>query len=85
MGNCRFCTYDRFGQVLQHAQFINSGEPLQSLGEYANMKRQRRGKVLPPSKKYLDKVHVDIVYGDVVSKLGFCYDFGGCHMLLDLP
>ena len=37
------------------------------------MKRRSRGKVLPPSKKYLDKVHMDIVYGDVISKLGFCY------------
>ena len=25
----------------------------------------------PPSKRYLDKVHMDIVYGDSISKLGF--------------
>ena len=73
MGNRRFRSYDRFGQVLQNAKYINSGEPLQSLGEFANLKRRRRGKVLPPSKKYLDKVHMDIVYGDFVSKLGFRY------------
>ena len=73
MGNRRFRSYDRFGQVLQNAKYINSGEPLQSLGEFANLKRRRRGKVLPPSKKYLDKVHMDIVYGDVISKLGFRY------------
>ena len=37
------------------------------------MNRRKRGKVLPPSNFYLDKVHVDIVYEDIISKLGFCY------------
>ena len=27
----------------------------------------------PPSATYLDKVHLDIVYGDTISKLGFSY------------
>ena len=55
------------------ASFTNGGEPLQTLGEVVNQAARKRGGSLPPTKHYLDKVHMDIVFGDVISKLGFRY------------
>lgn len=55
------------------ATFTNGGEPLQTLGEVVNQRSSPRGGALPPSKHYLDKVHMDIVYGDVISRLGYRY------------
>ena len=74
-GNRRFRGkgYEKFAHVLQNAAFVNGGEPLQSIGEFAKLNRRKRGQVLPPSNFYLDKVHVDIVYGDIISKMGFRY------------
>ena len=37
------------------------------------MNKRPRGKVLQASPHYLDKVHVDIAFGDTISKLGFRY------------
>lgn len=41
--------------------------------EFASICKRNRGKALPPTKRSLDKVHLDIVFGDTTSKLGFCY------------
>lgn len=74
-GNRRFRgkAYENFARVLQNATFINGREPIQLIGEFSKMNRHKRGKVLPSSNFYLDKVHVNIVYGDIISKLGFRY------------
>ena len=53
--------------------FVQGGEPCPSIGEFANLKKRKCGKILPPSPHFLDKVHLDIVYGDTISKLGFRY------------
>ena len=47
-----------------------SGIPLKmpSFSEFANLRKWDRGKTLPPSKRYLDKVHLDIIYGNSISK-----------------
>ena len=40
---------------------------------FANIRKRKHGTALPPTKQYLDKVHLDTIYGDTISKLGFCY------------
>ena len=37
------------------------------------MSKRTRGKPLPPSRHYLNKVHMDIAFGDTISKLGHRY------------
>ena len=49
MGSRCFRDYVRFGHALQKANFINSGVPLCSLGEYANRQRRCCSTVLSPS------------------------------------
>ena len=70
-GNRRFRNYEHFEHVSKDAKFVEGGEPYPSLGEFANLRKRNHGKALPPSKRYLDKVHLDIVYGDSISRLGF--------------
>ena len=72
-GSRRFRNYEHFSQVSKDAKFVQGGDPCPSLGEFANLRKRKRGGPLPPSKRYLDKVHLDIVYGDTISKLGFRY------------
>ena len=65
--------YQTFAKVWENASFTDGGKPIQSIGEFSTLNKRKRGQMLPPSKKYLDKVCMDIVYDDVISKLGFCY------------
>ena len=55
-------------------------KPCPSLDEFTNLRKRDRGAALPPSKRYLDKVHMDIVYGNSISKLGFRFAL----LLIDL-
>ena len=59
--------------VSKDAKFVQGGEPCPSLGEFANLRKHKRGKALPLSERYLDKVRLDIIYGNLISKLGFCF------------
>ena len=70
-GNRCFRNYEHFGRVSKDAKFIQGGEPCPSLGEFANLRKRDRGKALHSSKRYLDKVHMDIVFSNSISKLGF--------------
>jgi hypothetical protein len=72
-GNRRFRNYEHFGQTSKDAKFVRGGEPCPTIGEFANIRKRKRGTILPPTKRYLDKVHLDIVFGDTISKLGFRY------------
>ena len=72
-GNRRFRNYEHFGNATKDATYTAGGEQCPSIGEFAKLRRRDRGGALPPSKHYLDKVHLDIVYGDTISKLGFRY------------
>lgn len=72
-GGRRFRNFENVARVLKGAKFVNSGAPLDTLSRFTSMRRSRRGQVQPPSKKYLDKVHVDILFGDVVANLGYRY------------
>ena len=72
-GNRRFRQYEHFGRTTKDAKFVQGGEPCPSIGEFATMNRRKRGKALSPSHHYLDKVHMDIAFGDTISKLGYRY------------
>jgi len=72
-GNRRFRQYENFGIVSKDACFVRSSEPCPSIGEFATMNKRCRGKPLPPTPRYLDRVHLDIAFGDTISKLGFRY------------
>ncbi len=47
------------------------GESCPSMGEFANLKKRKHSKVLPPTPHFLNKVHIDTIYGDITSKLSF--------------
>ena len=73
-GNRRFRDYESFCSASKDCTFIKGGQPIPSIGEFATMRRRKRGKTRAPTPHYLDLVHMDIVYGDVISRLG--YRFG---------
>ena len=53
---------------------MDGGEFPASLGSYATIPKSHRGKPLDWRKyKYLDAVHMDIVFGDCVAVCGYCY------------
>ena len=72
-GNCRFRNYEHFGQTSKDAKFVQRGEPCLTIGKFANICKRKSGAALPSTKRYLDKVYLDIAYGDTISKLGFRY------------
>ena len=72
-GNRRFRNYEHFGQTSKDAKFVRGREPCPTIGEFANIRKRRCGASLAPTKRDLDKVHLDVVYGDAISKLGFRY------------
>ena len=72
-GGRRFQNYRNVCFTAKDAKFTGGGEPLPSIGEFANLRKRKRGKPLPPTKHYMEKVHLDIVYGDYVSRLGYRY------------
>ena len=71
------CRYFRNQQHLiaatANAKLIKSGELPATLGDYATMNKPNKGKTLTKSRKYLDKVHLDIVFGDCLSIGGYRY------------
>ena len=72
-GNHHFCNYEHFGFTSKDAKFVKGSKPCPSLGKFANLRKRDHGEAFPPSKRYLEKVHLDIVYGNSISKLGFRY------------
>ena len=59
-GNRRFRNYKHFGQASKDARFVQGGKPCPTIGEFANIRKRNRGKALPLSNRYLDKVHLSI-------------------------
>jgi hypothetical protein len=70
-GNRRFRNYEHFCFAAKDSKFINGGHPTPTLGEFATIPKQKRGAPLPRPTTALDKVHLDIVFGDGVGHLGF--------------
>ena len=47
-GNRRFRNFETFGATSKDSKYDKGGEPVTSLGEFANLRKSKRGKVLPP-------------------------------------
>ena len=70
-GNLRFCNYEHFSRTSKDAKFVQGGEPCLSIGEFSNLRKGARGKALAPTNHYLDKVHLEIIFGNTISKMGY--------------
>ena len=68
----RFRNYQHIISSTEDGVLLNTGEFPLSLGTYATIPKAPQGKAIDRlSAKYLDIVHVDIVFGDCVSVGGF--------------
>ena len=72
-GNRGFRNYANFCLTSKDSEFINGGEPMPSLGEFTTIPKRSRGMQLPRPRRALEKVHVDIVFGDGLGRLGYRY------------
>lgn len=72
-GNRRFRHYDHFCFASKDSKFINGGDPVPSLGKFATIPKRSRGVPLPRPRRALDKVHIDIVFGDGLGRMGYRY------------
>ncbi len=59
--------------ALQNATLIHTGEFPPSLGSFVTLTHPARGMILREHHKNLDKVHLDIVFGDCLALGGFWY------------
>ncbi len=72
-GNRRFRNYPFFCSTTKDSKFINGGVPTPALGEYATIAKRKCGDPLPRPLQALAKVHIDIVFGDGLGRLGYRY------------
>lgn len=72
-GNRRFRNYSNFCLAAKDSKFIKGGEPVPSLGEFATIPKCAKGLAIPRPTRALEKVHIDIAFGDGLGKLGFRY------------
>ena len=72
---CRkFKDYRKLLSITRDGKFTDIGEFPASLGTYATIPKSRRGKSIDRTHyRYLDKVHVDIGFGDTVAVGGASY------------
>ena len=56
-----------------NAKLIHTGELPATLGSFATIPNPPRGKPLKKRRRFLDKVHMDIVFGDCVALGGYRY------------
>jgi hypothetical protein len=57
----------------KNAELIRCGEMPSTIGDYTTINNPAKGKPLTKRRKYLNKVHMDIVFGDCVALGGFRY------------
>jgi transposase InsO family protein len=69
----RFKNQNHLIAASSNAQLIKSGELPPTLGDFATINSPAKGKPLLQPRKYLDKVHLDIVFGDCLALGGFRY------------
>ena len=72
-GNRRFRNYKHFGRTSNDAKFIQGGGPCPSIIIFSNLRKRSCGKALAPTDHYINKVHLDIVFANTISKLGYPY------------
>ncbi|KAL7549847.1 hypothetical protein ACHAWF_013106, partial [Thalassiosira exigua] len=71
---CRkFKNYKHLTSASANGTLLHSGELPPSLGDFATIANPPRGKPIKKHRRYLDKVHMDIVYGDCLALGGFRY------------
>ena len=74
LGCRRFRNYKHILQTSLDGQWIDGGEFPLALGSYATIPKARRGGAIDRTdSRFLDIVHMDIVFGDSVSVGGFRY------------
>ena len=71
---CRkFKTYRHLIAASDNAQLLHTGELPPTLGDFSTIATPPHGKTIKKHRRYLDKVHMDIVYGDCMGLGGFRY------------
>lgn len=71
---CRkFRTQSHLIAASKNASLLAGGELPATIGDFASITMPSRGKTIKKRRKYLDKVHMDIVFGDCMSLGGFRY------------
>ena len=74
LGCRRFRNYKHILQTSLDGQWIDGGEFPLALGSYATITKAKRGGAIDRAdSRFLDIVHMDIVFGDCASVGGFCY------------
>jgi hypothetical protein len=69
----RFKNQTHITAASQNATLIRCGEMPSTIGDYTTINNPAKGKPLTKRRKYLNKVHMDIVFGDCVALGGFRY------------
>ena len=72
-GCCKFLNQQHLAHSSANAKLISTGELPATLGSFATITNPPAGITSRCRRKYLDKVHMDIVYGDCLSLGGFRY------------
>eukprot|EP00956_Cyclotella_meneghiniana_P032302 scaffold88129_cov23-Cyclotella_meneghiniana.AAC.1 len=71
---CRkFRTQSHLISASKNASLLAGGEFPPTIGDFASITMPARGKPITKRRKFLDKVHMDIVYGDCVALGGYRY------------
>ena len=69
----RFRHMRHLTDAASNATLLSSGELPPTLGAFATIQHPPKGKPLKRHRKYLDKVHMDIIFGDCVAFGGYRY------------
>ena len=69
----RFRNQQHLAQSSANAKLISTGELPVNLGSFATITNPPAGKPSRRRRQYLDKVHMDIVFGGCLSLSGFRY------------
>jgi hypothetical protein len=72
-GHRRFRNPNHIIASSANAKLLKCGELPTSLADFATINQPNKGKPLTKKRKYLDKVHMDIVFGDCLSIGGYRY------------
>ena len=66
-GCLRFCNQEHVTSASSNAKLINTGEFPSTIGNFATITNPAWGKSIKKHCRFLDKVHMDIVFGDCLS------------------
>jgi hypothetical protein len=69
----RFRTQTHLIAASKNASLLAGGELPSTIGDFASITMPNRGKPITKRRRFLDKVHLDIVFGDCVALGGYRY------------